>query len=210
MDGVIFRRWLKKFDNKMTIQGQKVAMSVEQLPGPSSCSGTEGCEAGLPTPNTISVTHPLYQGIIKNLKVHHCHLLVKRGLLPAVKKKTRFQWTLLDCHSALKDAWVSVKPETVANCFHHYCPVSYASQIPDTDDDEPGDDVDFSALAAILRVSDCSDDNEAVHLFLGLDDDLATAAPFTDEGVNQEVQPSTDGQDEDAEDEDDEEEGRRR
>jgi len=59
-------------------------------------------------PNTTSVTQPMDQGIINSFKVHYKHLLITRGVHPAVEKKEKLSWTILDAMQASRDAWNKV------------------------------------------------------------------------------------------------------
>ncbi len=119
MDGELFTAWLKKLDAKMTIRKRNIAVIIDNCRAHPHVQGLKSVKLVFLPPNTTSCTQPMDQGIIQNLKVFYRHLLVKRGLLPAVEQKITMQWTMLDTLSALKDAWTKVKPATIANCFRH-------------------------------------------------------------------------------------------
>ena len=59
------------------------------------------------------------QGIINSFKVHYKHLLITRGVHPAVEKKEKLSWNILDAMQASRDAWNKVTWATIANCFRH-------------------------------------------------------------------------------------------
>ena len=203
MDGELFTAWLKKLDAKMTIRKRSIALIIDNCRAHPQVQGLKSIKIIFLPPNTTSCTQPMDQGIIQNLKVHYRHLLVKRGLLPAVEKKVPFQWTMLDTLSALKDAWIKVKPATIANCFHH-CGFIKPDQAPATVDDgndDPEDDLPLSVLAANLKAAGVEANVEE---FVQADDNLATSAAASDEAIIEEVQKKKDVpvEDED-EDEDD-------
>ena len=203
MDGCIFTTWVKQLDQKMAIRGRKICLVMDNCRAHPDVKGLKAIKIVFLPPNTTSHTQPMDQGIIQNLKVHYRHLLVKRGLLPAVEKKEEFHWTLLDALSALRDAWTRVKPATIANCFRH-CGFQKPEQPAPTDeDDDPEDNIPLAMLAAQLRASGEQADEEAVRTFLEADDDLATSAALTDEGIIQEVKAG-DPQEEESSDEEEE------
>ena len=133
------------------------------------------------------------QGIIQNINVQYRHLMVKRGLPPAVEKKILFQWSLLDALSPLKDAWSKVKPTTIANCYKHcgFVRQDPETQTADDDDYESEYDLPLPLLAANLCAIGADLDDEALHLFREVDDYVATSAALTDDGIIQEVQSSS-------------------
>ena len=61
-------------------------------------------------------------------------------------------------------------------------------------------------LAANLCASGVNVDDEALHLFLEVDDDIATSAPPTDDGIIQKVQSSSETKEEEEDEEEEEEE----
>ena len=144
MDSQIFTTWMKKVDNKMTIRGKcKIVMVMDNCPAHPTVPGLKSIKQVFLPPNTTSITQPMDQGIIQNIKVHYRHLFVKRGLLPAMEKKEPVSWTLLDCLTALKDSWNDVKPSTIQNCFLH---CGFKTQTPPLEDDDPEDDLPLAQL----------------------------------------------------------------
>ncbi|XP_070174280.1 tigger transposable element-derived protein 4-like [Littorina saxatilis] len=204
MDSALFTSWVNKLDQKMAIRGRKIALIMDNCPAHPTVPALKATKVIFLPPNTTSVTQPMDQGIIQNLKVHYRHLYVKRGLLPAVEKKEAVIWTLLDCMSALKDAWTKVKPSTVANCFKH-CGF-FKDQATIICEDDPEDDLPLAQLVANLQASNMPADDEALRLFLEVDDDISTSAPLTADGIVQDIQSSlkTDPVDTDSEEEEEE------
>ena len=69
--------------------------------------------------NTTSVIQPMDQGIINNFKVHYRHLLITRGVHPAIEKKEKLAWNILDAMENTGDAWKKVTQATIVNFFRH-------------------------------------------------------------------------------------------
>ena len=59
------------------------------------------------------------QGIIQSFKINYRHLLITCGVLPAVEKKEKCAWNILNAMQASCDAWRKVTQGTIANCFRH-------------------------------------------------------------------------------------------
>ena len=67
-------------------------------------------------PNTTSVTQPMDQGIIQNLKCHYRRQLVDR-MSECIAASQSFSVNVLDALHFLKSAWDNVTSETISNCF---------------------------------------------------------------------------------------------
>jgi transposase-like protein len=190
MNGDIFTEWLKKLDRKFHCQGRKVAMILDNCRAHPKVQGLKSIKLFFLPPNTTSITQPMHQGIIQNLKVQYRHKLVTRGIIPAVEKKVKFQWSILDAMDALCDAWKAVKPQTVANCFRHcgfVAPQPEDSEAPAATEDleDPEDDFPLSVLAARLQSIGMPEPADG---WMDVDQHIATSAPLTDDGIIQEVQ----------------------
>ena len=193
MNGDIFRDWLKKLDSRFHLQKRKVAMILDNCSAHPHVQDLRAIKLVFLPPNTTSVTQPMDQGIIQNFKVQYRHLLVTRGIIPAVEKKEPFKWTMLNALHASKDAWDLVKPATIANCFRHcgFIPPAILAHVPEppaeSDDEDDEDDLPLSVIAARLRQSGFALDEEDLQLYLHIDDELPTTAPLTDEAIIEQV-----------------------
>ena len=119
MDSILFSSWLAKIDNKMTREGRRIALVVDNCRAHKKTPNLKSIKLIYLPPNTTASCQPMDQGIIQNLKVLYRRLYVTRALLPASDKKCEVQWSLLDALIAVRDAWESVKPSTISNCFRH-------------------------------------------------------------------------------------------
>ena len=101
-----------------------------------------------------------------------------------------------------------MKPTTSANCYKHcgFIPRDPETQAADDDDYDTEDDLPLAMLAANLRASGFDLDDEALPLFLEVDDDVATSAALTDDGIIQEVQSSIEAKEEEEAEEEEEQE----
>lgn len=197
----VFTPWVKKLDSKMTTRGRKIALVLDNCTAHPDVQGLRSVKLVFLPPNTTSLTQPMDQGIIQNLKVHYRHLYVKRGLLPAVEKGETPSWNLLDCMMALKDAWRTVTPTTIKNCYRH-CGFTPPAPAAEDEDSDPEDDLPLAQIRAALRASNITDSEEDIQAFLDVDSELATTASATDEEIISQVQTPEAPATEDEEEED--------
>ena len=121
----------------------------------------------LPTNTTSVCSH----WTTKNLKVHFQHLLVKRGMLPAVGKKTSLHWITVWFEGCLGQG-------QTGDWLNSSTTVDLSPTPPRHPN--PKGDLPLTALGVCFRISICSDDDEAHHLFLEMGDHLAIAASLID------------------------------
>ena len=118
MTGDLFREWLAKWNRRLAAAQRDVLLIVDNCPAhPRDLRFTNITMKFFP-PNTISKLQPCGQEIIRNLKVHYRHQLMRRALwcmendrAPTVNVLDAMQW--------LKVAWDKVTPSTIQNCFRH-------------------------------------------------------------------------------------------
>lgn len=66
-----------------------------------------------------SVTQPMNEGIIANLKTKYRHIYVRKGLLLVMYtyEMRDVEWSLRDAAIDLRDAWTAVTPTTISHFF---------------------------------------------------------------------------------------------
>ena len=124
-----FEHWLGEFNEDMKKQARKVALIVDNAPSHPMLTPSNIKLYFLP-PNTTALVQPMDQGIIKNLKGHYRKELCSRILqtidtqitsqsdleAQSMEKHAR-SISLLDAIHMVAEAWTSVKPTTIYNCY---------------------------------------------------------------------------------------------
>nr|XP_047142814.1 tigger transposable element-derived protein 4-like [Hydra vulgaris] len=89
MTGDLFTEWVMKLDSFFCAQDRKVALLVDNCSAHPHIEGLSNINLIFFPPNTTSVLQPMDQGVIRSLKAHYRHKIVR------------------DCHQLLKKASVS-------------------------------------------------------------------------------------------------------
>ena len=116
MTSEIFTCWIKKLDAKFESEGRTVAMLLDNCSAHPKVSGLAAITLYFLPPNTTSVTQPMDQGIIHNLKCHYRRQLVDK-MSVCIAKNESFSVNVLEALHFLKCAWDRVTSETISNCF---------------------------------------------------------------------------------------------
>ncbi|XP_069107251.1 tigger transposable element-derived protein 4-like [Argopecten irradians] len=160
MTGSIFEDWLKKFDRKMTRQGCRVLMFLDNAPSHPKLSLKNVTLQFLPL-NTTSKSQPMDQGIIQAVKLKYR----RRQLQHIFANMTRHnllsgsellkQISVLDVIYWVNRAWDQVETDTIVKCFAAAeflkpGPVALQPEQPDADDED--DDEDYEEDDVPLQV----------------------------------------------------------
>uniref|UniRef100_A0A914D8A6 DDE-1 domain-containing protein n=1 Tax=Acrobeloides nanus TaxID=290746 RepID=A0A914D8A6_9BILA len=117
MTGPIFETWLDNWNKKLSNEGRKILLYMDNFSGHTEMELSNIVIKFLP-PNTTARTQPLDQGIIKNLKLFYRQQLLQNHV-DALDVEQEYNPNLLDALRMLKKAWDKVKPSTIINCFRH-------------------------------------------------------------------------------------------
>lgn len=141
MTSVIFANWLWKLNIKMKLQDRKVILFIDQCPAHNNLIELSNVRVVYLPPNTTSLLQPLDGGIIKTFKAHYRKLLSKNIIMRLdanVNDKAEDaakSVSVLDALEMIKEAWGSVTPEAISNCFKKVGMVSgeehYEEHIPE-------------------------------------------------------------------------------
>ena len=123
MTGAIWVRWLRRLDMKMSKENRKVLVLADNCSAHVLVPELKNITVRFLPANTTSVLQPCDQGVIRALKAHFRNA-IRQAIIdaidedhdengPGVVKKI----TLLQAMDMLKDAWISVTPDTVKNCW---------------------------------------------------------------------------------------------
>ena len=113
MTSLVFTDWLKKWNHKLSREGRRIALVLDNAPCHPKITLSHIELVFLP-PNTTSHTQPLDQGIIANMKSHYRHLYTLGHLLPAMEAKVPSKYNLFDALDFINQAWRLVTPRTIA------------------------------------------------------------------------------------------------
>ena len=132
MTSEIFENWLRSWDKQLRLQCRKILLLVDNCPAHPNVKALTNIKLEFLPPNTTSIIQPMDQGIIKNIKGFYRKQLCDRLLEEldldgednsddvkqlnynklAVKKIN-----LLSAITVAAQAWNSVTPTTLSNCF---------------------------------------------------------------------------------------------
>nr|XP_042909800.1 tigger transposable element-derived protein 4-like [Parasteatoda tepidariorum] len=117
----IFKDWLISFDNKITNQGRKVVLFMDNAPCHSFYENLKSVKLQFLPPNTTSEIQPLDQGVIRCFKLEYRRFVLRRllSLIDCDKNSSQIiqSITVLDAIRWIRHAWENVKGQTIVNCF---------------------------------------------------------------------------------------------
>lgn len=120
MTSEIYIKWLLKLDKKFGSQNRKILLFVDNCTAhPKNVKDKlKNIELAYFPPNMTSLLQPMDQGVIHNLKHHYRKQILMNILTQMEENKPLMSINLLDAIQNLNKVWnVSVKAETIANCF---------------------------------------------------------------------------------------------
>lgn len=135
MNREIFGEWLLMLEEKFSNENRNILLLLDNFSGhkiPEFETSSKHVKLLFLPENTTSVTQPLDQGIISNLKV-----IYKRDLLnlywaqlvsPGSQSKLS-EINLLQAIHLLVSSWKSVEPKTIANCFRRALPGIHSTDL---------------------------------------------------------------------------------
>uniref|UniRef100_H2ZYE0 HTH CENPB-type domain-containing protein n=1 Tax=Latimeria chalumnae TaxID=7897 RepID=H2ZYE0_LATCH len=149
-----FEKFVRNFDADMTKQKRKVALVIDNCPA-----------------------HPTKISGLKSVK-----LLLSRLLIEIDVGRT-YALDILKAINLMKDAWKSVLPNTVANCFAH-CGFKKEDTAPqDNDEFEDFDPADMHGLHRRLRNLGMWPRDLSPYDFVDVDNDVSVAELSTDDDI---------------------------
>ena len=196
MTGKEFKEFVNALNNKMTAQNRKILLIIDNAPGHPKLEVSNVKLHFLP-PNTTSRLQPLDGGIIKQIKSVYKKALVRYIRARLSECATAYELlTTIDIHNAIQwvtTAWMQVSAETIKKCWKN-CGFSFDEygDIADTDIPEIPEPPEFQELDIDGTWED----------MLGMDADVETSCPVTQENEQPAEEPSTSVKEEDSEKED--------
>ncbi|CAC5376698.1 Cell division cycle protein 23 homolog [Mytilus coruscus] len=196
MTSEFFINWLHQVDKQMTKRKRHIVMIVDNCPAHPHVPGLKSIKLVFLPPNTTSVTQPMDQGVIRNLKLHYRKLVIKKQIT-AIDTKTEFTTTILDGIHMLNHAWSKATQTTIANCYHH---AGFESPIIAPSDDINDDVDDDIPLALLCRIG--LPNGTSIEDYTSVDDNLTTSAQMTDTDIIEDIISSRSATDDQSDPED--------
>lgn len=118
MTSIIFTRFMKQLDARMSKEKRKIALIVDNCPSHPPINLNNIKLIFLP-PNTTSVLQPMDAGVIHSLRSKYRVKIARKllALIDANKKPTEKNINLYEAIIMLKKSWDEVSAETIKNCF---------------------------------------------------------------------------------------------
>ena len=201
MTSDLFCDFLKQFDGRMRREDRDVLLLLDNASSHKHDIELSNVTLHFLPPNTTSHLQPMDAGIIQNFKVHYKKLLMRLyvDMVDAGNEISR-----IDVKQAVyfvRDAWRSVKTETLANCFRHtgiFPPSADAVALG-------GDHIpqaDFDELEQLVDSIAGGDDTLSAREFVELETQVQTGDQLTDDQILSIVAPGDDAESDEDEDTD--------
>ncbi|XP_065645821.1 tigger transposable element-derived protein 4-like [Hydra vulgaris] len=135
MTGDLFTEWVMKLDSFFRAQDRKVALLVNKCSAHPHIEGLSNINLIFFPPNTTSVLQPMDQGVIRSLKAHYRHKIVRLCIKAVDNNEPMPKISILQAMKDLISSWNAVSKETVINCFKKAGISKTNKSIEEADDD---------------------------------------------------------------------------
>ncbi|XP_053381941.1 tigger transposable element-derived protein 4-like [Mercenaria mercenaria] len=156
MTSEIFTERVRKLDSDMTRNQRSIMLIVDNCPAHPKINGLKSVKLVFLPPNSTSVTQPMDQGVIRNLKVHYRKQVITRKIR-ALDNGTDMCINVLDALRMLHQAWGCVTQATITNCYRRAGFKACEEQVPvpvplpETDSEEIDDDISLAHLSRLIK-----------------------------------------------------------
>lgn len=100
----IWEKTIRCFDRKFSKEKRKVVFIADNCTAHCEIPHLISIELVFLPPNSTSILQPLDQGIIQNLKLNYCKILLK-DMIASIDKKVEFRISVLDALCYIGKAW---------------------------------------------------------------------------------------------------------
>ncbi|XP_065645611.1 tigger transposable element-derived protein 4-like [Hydra vulgaris] len=135
MTGDLFTEWVMKLDSFFRAQDRKVALLVNNCSAHPHIEGLSNINLIFSPPNTSSVLQPMDQGVIRSLKAHYRHKIVRLCIKAVDNNEPMPKISILQGMKDFVSSWNAVSKETVINCFKKAGISKTNKSIEEADDD---------------------------------------------------------------------------
>jgi hypothetical protein len=116
MTSDIFQQYISKWNNELRLKNRKILLLVDNCTVHPHIQDLSNIKLVFLPPNATSVLQPMDMGIIKSFKGYFRRFLVLQ-LIDRRERGLHDNVSLLDLIRFMKDAWDTVTPATMINCF---------------------------------------------------------------------------------------------
>ncbi|XP_047129756.1 tigger transposable element-derived protein 4-like [Hydra vulgaris] len=131
------KQWVMKLDSFFRAQDRKVALLVNNCSAHPHIEGLCNINLIFFPPNTTSVLQPMDQGVIRSLKAHYRHKIVRLCIKAVDNNELMPKLSILQAMKDLVSSWNAVSMETVIDCFKKAGISKTNKSIEEADDDHP-------------------------------------------------------------------------
>ena len=104
----LLEEWVKELDRNFGSKKRKIALIIDNCPAHPDVPALEWIELIFLPPNTTSVTQPMDQGVIRDLKAKYRSLAIKKQITALEKGSQLLKFSILTAMSMLTKAWSSI------------------------------------------------------------------------------------------------------
>ncbi|XP_065678245.1 tigger transposable element-derived protein 4-like [Hydra vulgaris] len=137
MTGDLLTEWVIKLDSFFRAQVRKVAFLVDNCSSHPHIEGLSNINLIFPLPNTTSVLQPMDQGVIRSLKAHYRHKIVRLCIKAVDNNEPMPKISIFQTMKDFVSSWNAVSKETFINCFKKAGISKTNKSIEEADDDHP-------------------------------------------------------------------------
>lgn len=174
MTGAVFAEWLEAFNREMKLKKKKALLILDNASSHTPGLNLSNVTLQFLPPNTTSHIQPMDAGIIRNFKLYYRKHHV-RHLVRCVDEEKECVINIREAIAYISDAWNSVKPQTIANCWRHTGLVPGEAEESQTEDFT----TEIAALTAQLPI----EHPMSVSEFVAVDASEPTAEELSDNEI---------------------------
>ncbi|XP_065684412.1 tigger transposable element-derived protein 4-like [Hydra vulgaris] len=137
MTGDLFTEWVMKLDSFFRAQDRKVALLVDNCSTHPRIEGLCNISLIFFPPNTTSVLQPMDQGVVRSLKAHYRHKILRLCIKAVDNNEPMPKISILQAMKDLVSSSNAVSKGTVINCFKEAGISKTNKSIEEADDDHP-------------------------------------------------------------------------
>ena len=179
---------------------KKIALLIDNRLAQPPASDLTNFQLVFLPPNTTSVLQPMDQGVLRSLKAHYRHRVVRRLCRALDKTKTLPKISILQATKILVPSWEIVSAQTTVNCFRKPGITPKAQNAAITDADDPFSDLKESLQQLHDIDPDMVPEGVTPESLTDVDNEvITTASVITDDEIlgsvttNQQEQSDEDG-----------------
>ena len=118
MTGAVFKDWLDDFNRQMRLKKRKALLLLDNASSHGKEWSLSNTTVKFLPPNTTAHLQPMDAGIIRTFKAYYARHRTRHYVRQADAQE-KLYITVKDAITYTYDAWKTMKPEVIANCWRH-------------------------------------------------------------------------------------------